>query len=484
MKCPNCGLEIPEGHMYCDNCGAEINFVPDFDPEVENQINATLSEVADELNKEERHLRERKRKWKKRKEELLLILSDWKVILGAVVLVLLVTGAVFAVNVYNDKTALYYMGLAQKAKASGDYQEAIKQLEIGNREHPGNSDIIFRLSDYYLEDGRSDEAVEALLKISSSGLFSEDKVMSSYESIISIYKQSGDYEKLREFLTSSEDPLLQNLKDRYVPNMPSMSPLSGTYDVVNVSIRLLDGSGNRIYYTVNDGAPDSGSILYENEIVLDTDGTYSVKAVAVNEYGITSVVAQNDYVIEKGAPADPEIMEPSGDYNQNTMIVAVAEAGCSIFYTTDGSDPTLESKQYISPITMPVGTSHFKFIAYDNDGNCSGIVERDYHLVYSRLVSAEQAVNSLVSTLVRLDYLLDNTGKVRGIDGHNEYIYNSIIEIEGAGEYYVVVENHVSYDGATAPTGLMYAVNTHDGTVNRLGYDSSGKYTLITISNR
>ena len=61
MKCPNCGLEIPEGHMYCDHCGLEINFVPEFDPEVENEINATLSGMADELNKEDRE-KEEKRK--------------------------------------------------------------------------------------------------------------------------------------------------------------------------------------------------------------------------------------------------------------------------------------------------------------------------------------------------------------------------------------------------------------------------------------
>ena len=65
MKCPNCGLEIPEGHMYCDSCGTEINFVPDFEPEVENEINATLSGVAEELNKEERLKRENKEKRKK-----------------------------------------------------------------------------------------------------------------------------------------------------------------------------------------------------------------------------------------------------------------------------------------------------------------------------------------------------------------------------------------------------------------------------------
>jgi hypothetical protein len=301
---------------------------------------------------------------------------------------------------------------------------------------------------------------------------------------MSIYDQTGDYSKASELFSESDSEVVTMLRDKYVPDAPVMTPEAGTYDIVNVSIKTVDESGDAIYYTVNDGAPGKESILYENEIVLETEGVYNIKAVAVNEYGISSSVTECEYVIEAGAVPPPEIMEPSGEYNQNTMIVAVAKAEYSIFYTTDGSDPTMESKQYISPITMPVGTSHYKFIAYDNDGNFSEIVERGYHLVYSRLVALEQAVNSLVSTLVRLDILLDNTGKVRGIEGHNEYIYNSVIEIQGAGEYYVVVENHVLNDGTSAPTGLMYAVNTHDGTVNRLGYDSSGKYILITISNR
>ena len=481
MKCPNCGLEIPEGHMYCDSCGTEINFVPEFEPEVESQITATLSEVADELNKEERL---KQQKIEKRREVIRAITSRWKLILISIAVVVLAAVAVFAFFVYSNKTPLYYLSVAENSRSSGNMEEALGYLQEGNKAHPANSDIIFRMSDYYLEEGERDKAVETLKLITDSALFPEDKVLSANESIISIYKQSGDYEKLAEFLSETDDTMISDLRTKYVPNMPVITPASGTYDVVNVSLKMIDGSGNSIYYTVNDGDPDAGSILYENEIVLDTEGTYKIKAVAVNELGICSVVAENEYVVEKGAPGAPEIMEPSGEYNQNTMIVAVAEAGNTIFYTTDGSDPDMESKQYVSPITMPVGTSHFKFIAYDTEGNASEIVERDYHLVYSRLVSAEQAVNNLVSTLVRLDILLDSSGKVRGIDGHNEYIYNSIIEIEGAGEYYVVVENHVSYDGHTAPTGLMYAVNTHDGTVNRLGYDSSGKYTLITISNR
>ena len=47
MKCPNCGCEIKEGHLYCETCGTEIQMVPDFEPEIENSIMETLSNLAE-----------------------------------------------------------------------------------------------------------------------------------------------------------------------------------------------------------------------------------------------------------------------------------------------------------------------------------------------------------------------------------------------------------------------------------------------------
>ncbi len=483
MKCPKCGLEIPEGHMYCDNCGEEINFVPDFEPEVENEINATLSGVAEELNKEERQKKERE----ERRKAFRRSISERKnIFLTVVVGILIFAGAIYVFNLFSPGSNNKYMNLAEEARKNGNMQEAIDYLIAGNQESPSNSDIIFRLSDYYLEEDKIDEAVDALKLITDSALFSDATVVNAYEGIISIYEQSGNYDKIIEMLGDSEDPFAVALKEKYIPHSPVMTPQGGTYDDnVTVSIYMTDGTTNKIYYTVNGNDPDAESILYENEIVLDIEGEYRIKTVAINEYGMASAIIDNLFVIERGKPKEPEIMEASGEYNQNTRIVAVCDPGFTIFYTTDGSDPTIESGiQYVSPITMPVGTSHYKFAAFDTEGNSSDIVERDYHLVFTRLVSKEQAVNMLVNTLVRLDILLDTSGKVRGQEGHNEYIYTSDIEIEGAGEYYMVVENHVLNDGTSLPTGLIYAVNTHDGTVNRLGYDSSGKYTLITISNR
>lgn len=480
MKCPNCGLDIPEGHMYCDSCGTEINFVPDFEPEVENEINATLSGVADELNKEERKKEERGKRTKRivRKAR-----TNWKLILVGVATTALIVLCIFLFMNYNSKSIKYYMRMAEEARRSGNYKQAVEYLTEANEEFPENTDIIFRLSDYYLEMGDYDAAVDTLMQIVESPLFPDDKVLTAYESIVSIYRQSGDKEKLAMIL-DSEDKALGDMKEDMVPNKPVMSQESGVFDMLTLSIEMPKDTEGTIYYTVNDGMPDENSIPYEGEIILDAEGIYEIKAVVINEYGVSSEMVENQYVIEKGAPDAPEIMEASGEYNQNTMIVAVVQPGTSIFYTTDGSDPTTASKQYVSPIIMPMGRSHFRFVACDNDGNYSEIVDREYHLVFTRLVSKEQAVNSLVETLVRLGLLLDPSGLAIGVDGHYEYIYNSVIEVEGAGEYYMVDENHVYSDGTTVPTGLIYAINTHDGTVNRLGYDSSGNYTLITISNR
>lgn len=53
MKCPKCGYEWTEGHLYCDNCGEEFRIVPDFEPEIEKEMNETLSTLLVELAQEE-----------------------------------------------------------------------------------------------------------------------------------------------------------------------------------------------------------------------------------------------------------------------------------------------------------------------------------------------------------------------------------------------------------------------------------------------
>ena len=49
MKCPNCGNELEEGHLICEVCGEEIQMVPDFEPEIENKIESSITETLSTL---------------------------------------------------------------------------------------------------------------------------------------------------------------------------------------------------------------------------------------------------------------------------------------------------------------------------------------------------------------------------------------------------------------------------------------------------
>nr|MCR5278511.1 zinc-ribbon domain-containing protein [Lachnospiraceae bacterium] len=45
MKCPNCGKDIPDDKLYCENCGTEFQIVPNFDVEVDGEIDKTLRDL-------------------------------------------------------------------------------------------------------------------------------------------------------------------------------------------------------------------------------------------------------------------------------------------------------------------------------------------------------------------------------------------------------------------------------------------------------
>ena len=52
MKCPNCGAELPKDNLYCEKCGTEFQIVPDFDVDVDGEIDKTLRTLNNEAAEE------------------------------------------------------------------------------------------------------------------------------------------------------------------------------------------------------------------------------------------------------------------------------------------------------------------------------------------------------------------------------------------------------------------------------------------------
>ena len=55
MICQKCGNEIEEGKLICENCGADVQLIPSFEPEIEREIRDALANpyVDDEYEDEE-----------------------------------------------------------------------------------------------------------------------------------------------------------------------------------------------------------------------------------------------------------------------------------------------------------------------------------------------------------------------------------------------------------------------------------------------
>ena len=121
-----------------------------------------------------------------------------------------------------------------------------------------------------------------------------------------------------------------------------------------------------------------------------TSGTSGSYALNFNGSTITSItISSTARVYLKGftltydcAPTveAPVITPGSGTYYEDQTVHIVAGDGCTIYYTTDGSDPTTSSTQFTNDFTAPytTGSTTIKAIAVDGQGNMSAVTEVTY----------------------------------------------------------------------------------------------------------
>ena len=128
--------------------------------------------------------------------------------------------------------------------------------------------------------------------------------------------------------------------------------------------------GCRIYYTLDGSTPTASSTFYTGPFQIT--GNVTVKAVLVAHGQYYSDVTTDNIVI---------ISEPSIRLNHMTGAVSMeAPAGASIYYTLDGSTPTVESTLYTGPIQDDINyeSRTVKAIAVVG-GNPSGVVSETFN---------------------------------------------------------------------------------------------------------
>lgn len=497
MKCPKCGCEIKEGHLYCDTCGMEIQMVPDFEPEIENSIMETLSTLAEGIRGKTRAEKSEKseknknafgqkapksareseepgqsaeNRWKDRKWVIVSLIT----FITATLLIVFI-----AVYVYRGYSVSYQTQRARAYAESGDYAKAIECLERARALRSDITELAMMEADYCYQFGDKDKAADILLTLVGKEYLEYEDKETLYERIITILNEEGRYEEINELLISCTDSEIVNHFQQYLALPPEFGYDSGSYDEV-ITLKLSANTAGTIYYTLDGSEPDERSYIYTAPLFLES-GDYQVTAVFINEYGIRSDSARNWYVINLSVPDAPQIPVASGDYDTPMQIEAVVPEGGTVYYTTDGTTPDAYSQQYTGPIAMPLGRTNFKFVAISEEGVSSEIVNRSYSLTLDTDITVTRAVNIIVDALFRRRVLSDLQGHSYEIEGKYVFKYDSIVEIPNLGYYYILNEYVEDNSGNQTKTERLYAVEVNTGAPNRLIYDENGQMGLISL---
>ena len=447
--------------MYCPVCGEEIIIVSDFEIKLEDNIDvaalaktaeipdlsgiASKRDITKELNKPEKDVPVRKKPAKSVPEEKAKPIDKKWLILLAILGAVFVTGCVIGgVSISRYYSYDHQFEKASKEFEAGDFKQAIKTGKhlntLGNDE---KGKIL--LADSYIADHNYDAAIAVLYDALND--YPQDVTL--YDRIVECYKAENDSVGIHELINNSKDSTLALRYSDYVSISPTFSLESGTY-IEPDPIKLSAPGEGTIYYTVDGSEPTSESLTYMGPIPLET-GENVISAIYINEKGIVSDVVTNTYNVELDVPDPPELLVDPGTITKPELIGVTAPDDMRVYYTSDGSVPTEDSKEYTAPFLMPLGKSTYTFICVNDHGLVSDPVSANYNLSMNVAVAKDMAEYAI-------SYQLMSMGEITfGKSYKADYGFS-----DESRTYYVINE----YEGKST-TGRMFAVDIKTGELFR-----------------
>ncbi len=505
MNCPKCNHKIKEGYVLCDSCGYDIQMVPDFDAQVETEMDETLSALLEGINLEEltdedvqrlsqtldleatndlkrrlelarthdlRHTdSDDKRRNPGRDKKFRLPFNPLLIIIPLVVLIVLVVGISSAVSSYKYRnSAEGLMERAQKESSENDFSQAAQLYQEALALEPENEAATLGLSWNLMMTGDEEGAKSVLLE-----LIRRNGSEEAYAQLVSLYESEKNYPAISELIETCQDPYIKAQYASYIAAVPEFDQEEGTY-TGEVVLKLMSSVPGKIFYTLDGSEPDENSEEYISPITL-TYGKNVVRAVFVNEKGVKSESVSHIYEITKATPDAPQVSPDAGDFKHARYIEATAAPDTVIYYTDDGTVPNEGSSIYEGPIIMKSGRHTYRFIAVDEDGVRSDMASVTYVLAVDEKCHESEAVNYVVASMMAVGQIVDVYGTAADGSGIYTYQCNGIVS-EGESDYYIVEELFQQPDQTPQKSGTCYAVDTLTGMLMRANRNSEGYFEI------
>lgn len=392
---------------------------------------------------------------------------------GAVIIIVIIAAVIFFGK--SGKFDEYYkngMNLYDKGKVQQSITQFNKASDIAGKDEDRIEADIMLWKAYSQLEGYENELVDVLIELINL----EPDNASYYEALIIVYQGMDDQAAIDKLISSVKDAELHaQLKD-FDGTTPVPTLTAGDYDKP-VSIGLTAMSGSTIYYTVNGGSATTSSEKYTTSIELKEEGEYTIRAIAVDSKGKKSRQMESKYILKFGTVNAPVINLDSGTYNERKKIKVTADAGCKVYYTTDQSMPTDESKEYTKAFKIPEDNTVYRFVAIDEKGIASDIVTRVYRYERVYKYSYDDAISGLSDVLISIGIMENSFGTYE--DGSVMYFeYESIEEVEKE-RYYIINAIKESEMGTTI-SNETYAYGC-DSAVSYKAKLVDGEYELSEI---
>lgn len=315
------------------------------------------------------------------------------------------------------------------------YQGSTWEAKIRHYQVAGQHNGAVNVGDYQYLTGIRNEAhtsIYSYLSDPSRDRVSPEGQIRIYGICLFVVGNEGDSVKFSKMFFGPEEPVVQQVAT------PTATPETKTF-TSSVNVKLATTTEDAaIYYTLDGSAPTAESKTYDAETGIDLTATTTIKAIAVKEGMTDSAVAEFTYT-RVDTVAAPTATPASGTAFDNTLTVTLtAETGAKIYYTLDGTAPTIESTLYDKAITLTTTTT-IKAIAVKEG-------------------KADSAVANFTYT---------KRGKVATPEGISQYgetfaDYNQIVltcETEGAAIYYTLDGSEPTQSSLRAVDGVPFLID-------------------------
>jgi N-acetylneuraminic acid mutarotase len=267
---------------------------------------------------------------------------------------------------------------------------------------------------------------------------------------------------------------------------PVFSVSGGSYSSAQTVTLSSATNGAKIYYTTDGSTPTTSSLQFFANLPISVPYSETLKAIAIASGCLDSDVTTATYILATHV-ATPTFSLPAGTYNTaQSVIISSATSGVNIYYTTDGSSPSLSSPGFAGSTTPPItisATETLKAIAVASgygipSGGASDVATAVYVINLPQAATPTFSVPAGTYASAQTVAISDSTSGVTiyyTIDGDtpttNSTVYSSPI---------TVASSETLKAFATASGYSASAVASADYTINPPSFSITG--TSVSVS--